>query len=121
MTEIANYDIKYTQNKNRIKNLKEAKWEQMKLIKKALTTRKNADNMVLSSLLKSYELELNMEISQIINLIDIFNQLYIKNETLLQSTQDKIQIFNLSTDILIIKEELDQLTKYLDRLNKYKL
>ena len=80
MTDIANYDIKYIKNIDRLEKLKEAKWIQMKTIKKALENRKGGDNIILSSLLKNYTMEINKELSQTINLIEVFYRLYVKNE-----------------------------------------
>lgn len=119
MTDIANYDIKYIKNIDRLEKLKEAKWIQMKTIKKALENRKGGDNIILSSLLKNYTMEINKELSQTINLIEVFYRLYVKNEQLLTISQDEIQRYNLSKEILTIKEEIGRLNQEVDKLNRY--
>jgi len=121
MTDIANYDIKHMNNMKRLDALKENKWEQIKTIKKALSNRPNQDNIILSSLLNVYSMELNIELSETLKLIDVLYRVYTKNEHLLNATVDKILAYNLTRDMNIIKEEIDKLNQTVVKLTKYKI
>ena len=82
MVDIANYDIKHINKMTRLEKLQESKWEHMKTLKKALTYRGREDNMVLSSLINTYNMELNRELSDTLKLIEVLHRMYITNEYL---------------------------------------
>lgn len=121
MTDIANYDIKHTKNMDRLETLKEKKWEQMKTIKRALSHRTGQDNLTLSSLLNVYSMELEMEISETLKLIEILHQIYIKNEDIFNANHDRVVKYNVSREMSIIDEEIEKLKQNVAKLSKYKI
>ena len=121
MVDIANYDIKHINKMTRLEKLQESKWEHMKTLKKALTYRVNGDNMVLSSLINTYNMELNRELSDTLKLIEVLYTMYIDSEGILIATRDKILTHNLIIEMNTIKGEIDKLKRNVLKLEKYKI